>query len=83
MAAREMGDLSLADALAFCVLLADTDPERFSRAIARWHARFVLEPPGITGAEAGLALSAAQGLGRAEDTQRYELTAVIAFLQRV
>ena len=62
IAAREMGELSLPDALAFCRLLADVDPPRFDRAIARWHARFVLEATGITADEAALALSAAQAL---------------------
>ncbi len=52
----------MADALAFCLLLADVDLERFSRGIAKWHARFVLEAVGITADEAGLALSAAKGL---------------------
>ena len=32
IAAREMGELSLPDALAFCLLLADVDPPRFDRA---------------------------------------------------
>jgi hypothetical protein len=62
MAAREMGELSLADALAFCLLLADTDDKRFSRAIARWHARFVMDAVGISADEAALALTAANGL---------------------
>jgi hypothetical protein len=35
IAAREIGELSLADALAFCLLLAEVDPPRFDRAIAR------------------------------------------------
>src|SRR5919201_6176529 len=62
MAAREVGELSLPDALAFCLLLADVDPPRFDRAIARWLARFVLDVPGITADEAALALLAAKGL---------------------
>jgi len=62
IAAREMGELSLADALAFCLLLSQHDGERFSRAIARWHARFVLEAHGISADEAALALAAAIGL---------------------
>jgi hypothetical protein len=62
VAAREIGELSLPDALAFCLLLAEVDPPRFDRAIARWHARFVLEAVGITADEAALALSAAKGL---------------------
>jgi hypothetical protein len=57
-----MGGLSLQDALAFCLLLAEADPPRFDRAIARWHARFVLEAEAITADEAALALSAAKGL---------------------
>jgi hypothetical protein len=57
-----MGELSLADGLAFCLLLADADPPRFDPAIARWIARFILEAPGITAGEAALALSAAQAL---------------------
>jgi hypothetical protein len=36
MAAREMGGLSLADALALCELLANTDPTRYERAALRW-----------------------------------------------
>jgi hypothetical protein len=31
IAARELGELSLGDALAFCLLLADVDPPRFDR----------------------------------------------------
>ena len=62
IAARELGELSLADALAFCLLLADVDPPRFQRAIARWTARLILEARSITADEAVLALSAAKGL---------------------
>jgi hypothetical protein len=62
IAAREIGELSLSDALAFCLLLADAEPPRFDRAIARWHARFVLEAQGITADEAALALFAAKSL---------------------
>lgn len=35
-AAREMGGLSLADALALCELLAKADPARYERAARRW-----------------------------------------------
>jgi hypothetical protein len=46
-AAREMGGLSLADALALCELLAATDPKRYERAALRWLQRFIDErlPP--------------------------------------
>jgi len=41
MAAREMGALSLADALALCDLLANVDPARYERAALRWLQRFI------------------------------------------
>jgi hypothetical protein len=62
IAAREIGELSLPDVLAFCRLLAEVDPPRFDRAIARWHVRFVLEAQRITAGEAALALLTAQAL---------------------
>ena|SRR5947207_3260251 len=57
MAAREMGGLSLADALLLCELLANTDPARYERAALRWLGRFMEErlPPL---AEVALAASA-------------------------
>jgi hypothetical protein len=57
MAAREMGGLSLADALSLCELLANTDPQRYERAALRWLQRFIDErlPPL---AEVALAASA-------------------------
>jgi hypothetical protein len=36
MAAREMGGLSLADALSLYGLMAQLDPERYERAALRW-----------------------------------------------
>jgi hypothetical protein len=36
MAAREMGEVSLADALLLCELLANADPARYERAALRW-----------------------------------------------
>jgi 2-polyprenyl-6-methoxyphenol hydroxylase-like FAD-dependent oxidoreductase len=57
MAAREMGGLSLTDALALCELLAATDPKRYERAALRWLQRFVDERrPPLT--EVALAASA-------------------------
>jgi hypothetical protein len=38
-----MGGLTLGDALALCVVLADRDPARYPRAAARGVARFALE----------------------------------------
>ena len=47
MAAREMGGLSLAEALILCELLANADPARDERAALRWLQRFIDErlPP--------------------------------------
>jgi hypothetical protein len=57
MAAREMGGLSLSDALSLCELLASRDPARYERAALRWLQRFIDErlPPL---AEVALAASA-------------------------
>src|SRR5262245_45896160 len=62
-AAREMGGLSPADALARCELLAACDPKRFGRAALRWLQRFIDErlPPL---AEVALAASALAELRR-------------------
>jgi hypothetical protein len=57
MAAREMGGLSLADALLQCELLAKVDPQRYERAALRWLERFIDERlPPLT--EVSLAASA-------------------------
>jgi hypothetical protein len=57
MAAREMGGVSLDDALLLCELLANTDPARYERAALRWLERFIEERlPPLT--EVALAASA-------------------------
>ena len=57
LAAREMGGLSLADALLLCELLAKADPARYERAALRWLERFIEERlPPLT--EVALAASA-------------------------
>jgi hypothetical protein len=43
MAARDMGGLSLADALALCELLTACDPKRYERAALRRLQRFIVE----------------------------------------
>jgi hypothetical protein len=59
IAAREMGGLSLADALLLCELLANTDPARYERAALRWLQRFIDErlPPVTEVALAATALA--------------------------
>jgi hypothetical protein len=62
LAAHEMGHLSLADALALTLLIAEAEPKRWPRAAARWHARFVLEAKGIGLDESALVLAALAAL---------------------
>jgi hypothetical protein len=47
MAAREMGGLSLLDALSLCELMAMVEPARYERAALRWLERYMRErlPP--------------------------------------
>ena len=47
VAAREMGGLSLEDALSLCELMANEDPTRYDRAAVRWLHRLIDErlPP--------------------------------------
>ena len=47
-AARELGRLTLPDALELCLLMAVERDRRFRRAAARWVARAILERPGLT-----------------------------------
>ena len=42
-AARELGYVSLYDALDLCALIAEQKPERPERAAIRWHGRLELE----------------------------------------
>jgi hypothetical protein len=57
MAAREMGGLSLSDALLLCELLATADRSRYERAALRWLEWFINERlPPLT--EVALAASA-------------------------
>jgi hypothetical protein len=62
MAARELGQVSLADALALTLLAAEVEDERWPRAAARWLGRLISESPAITINEAALAAAAVLGL---------------------
>jgi hypothetical protein len=62
MAARELGHVSLADALALTLLAADLDDECWPRAAGRWAGRFIVESPAVTISEALLATAAVAGL---------------------
>jgi hypothetical protein len=67
MAAREVGGLSLADALSLCAPMAELDPARYERAALRWLQRFIGErlPPLAEVALAASALSEVQHGDRA------------------
>jgi hypothetical protein len=58
IAARELGALSLADALDYLVLLAELQPARAPAAALRWHGRLELEAATLTLVESQLALAA-------------------------
>jgi hypothetical protein len=65
-AARELPQpLNLGDAFAFLLLIAEFDPDRYGRAAARWHGRFVVEC-GVSLEDATLALAALTSIGSSE-----------------
>jgi hypothetical protein len=70
-AARDLPQLSLADALELTVLVARKDPGRHPRVAARWLLRYLEEDPHATIEEAVLAascLAALTGVGHQEAT---------------
>jgi hypothetical protein len=46
--ARELPQVSLADALRVVLLFRDGEPDRYERACVRWLGRFALEARGVT-----------------------------------
>jgi hypothetical protein len=66
MAARELGTVSLADALALTLLTAEVGDDLWPRAAGRWLGRFIVESPAITIGEGGLAAAAIQELAGRE-----------------
>jgi hypothetical protein len=58
MALREMGSVTLLEALDYLELLAETRPDRAGRAAVRWHGRLELETSVLSLTESQLALSA-------------------------
>jgi hypothetical protein len=55
--AKEIGRLSLDEALELTILIARKDPRRHPRVAARWLRRYLEESPGPTIEEAGLVAS--------------------------
>ena len=62
IAIREMGTLSLLDALDYLDLLSETNSAKLARAALRWHGRLETEAPTLTLAESQLALTAIASL---------------------
>jgi len=58
IAAKEMGGLSLIDALDYLVMLAEVRPEKAPAAAIRWHGRFELASVTLSLVESQLALAA-------------------------
>jgi hypothetical protein len=61
-AAAELPHIALEDSLAVCLVYRDTDPERFERAIVRWHALLGRQARAMGARESQLALAALQAL---------------------
>jgi Excalibur calcium-binding domain len=79
-AARELGRLSLPDALAFVALLAEHDDRRFARAAARWRARLEDEAGPLGLGDAHLVTAALFALQT--DAARPALLTVLVVLER-
>jgi hypothetical protein len=59
---RELGSVSLEDALGYLDLLAEQKPEKLERAAVRWHGRLEAEATMLTLGESQLALAALASL---------------------
>jgi hypothetical protein len=81
MAARELGTVNLADALALTLLTAELEDDRWPRAAARWLGRFIIESPAMTIGEAGLAGAAIQELAGRESRLAAEMLRQLAATQ--
>jgi hypothetical protein len=55
-AARELGELSLSDALALLLVIAAREPAQFEPAAIRWHGRFEVNTRGVGFAESEMLL---------------------------
>jgi hypothetical protein len=65
-AATELQVVSLADALALCLLVRDREPAKFTRLALRWHARFCAETPVVDLETGRLVLDLLTALGGAD-----------------
>jgi hypothetical protein len=69
-AAKAMGGLSLGDALALCVVLAERNPQQYERAASRWISRFLEETPDASLEEVQLITAGLATLPRAPELAR-------------
>jgi hypothetical protein len=65
-AATDLQVVSLADALALCLLVRDREPAKFTRFALRWHARFCAETPAVDLETGRLVLDLLTAIGRAD-----------------
>ena len=79
LAAGELAQVNLEDALAICLCFLDREPASFPRAAARWAGRLVLERP-LTLPDAQLTLAALAALQ--SDAPRAAGEALIALCER-
>ncbi|HYY02639.1 MAG TPA: hypothetical protein VE736_02030 [Gaiellaceae bacterium] len=77
LAIREMGTLSLLDALDYLDLLAEVRPEKLERAAIRWHGRLETEAATLTLPQSQLALAALASLCAGERDAVKILRAVV------
>lgn len=78
MTARELGRITLAEALDLTALVAAKDPHRHSRYALRWLRRLLDEDAGLTLEEAALALSGLAALAGPANEQAYITLSALA-----
>jgi hypothetical protein len=75
---RELGRISLEEALALTALVAEKEPERRSRFATRWLRRLLEEDESLTIEEAAMAASCLSALGGPSHGEAYGMLAAMA-----
>jgi len=76
--ARELGRISLEEALALTALVAEKEPERRSRFAVRWLRRLLEEDESLTIEEAAMVASCLAALGGPSHEEAYGMLAAMA-----
>jgi hypothetical protein len=76
--ARELGRISLEEALELTALVAEKEPERRSRFAVRWLRRLLEEDESLTIEEAAMAASCLSALGGSSHEESYGMLAAMA-----